>query len=219
METIKFFVSKLFIVIIILIIFAFLYWMATLLVPFLPKTLKMSGLGNATSTAPDTEFWLPTPGSLSLRPKSGGEPGRIEFEEYGEIKPAGWDLGETANQVSYAQNVQVFDSVRAGFSRDNYVRAISVYEGARVYGGLTFTGEAKEAMFLNGVFSLFVLNPTGQVIGRGEARMSDNGARTEWRRFRGKILTQVGYTGPGCTLVFQQQRPSGFRITLPVVCN
>ncbi len=221
METIKFFISKIFIIIVVLAIFAFLYWMATLLVPFLPKTIRMYGQASATSTVPDTEFWLPTPGSLSLRPKYKEGSDRIEFEPYGDIVKGDWPSANSWNgqQVSYAQNQQVFDSARAGFSQPTAIRGLSLYAGARVFAGLMFTGEATENMFVGGKFPVYVMNPNGHIVGGGEARATKTKPTLGWQKFTVKMLTPIGFTGAHCTLIFQQGTPNGIRIVLPVNCN
>lgn len=236
MDTIQYLLSKLVTVIVVLAIFAFLYWMGTLLVPFLPKTLSLSKTTDASSTEKakdDLEFWLPTPRNTSFSgvDKSEYPYGRpvtsedfLQYDSTGNIPE--WPKGSKSpviqnglSQTGGSADYQTFDPVRAGFSQIAYVRSLSLYKKARVYGGLSFDGEAKESMFANGMFVLFVVNPQGQVVGKGEARISDEGARTEWRKFIGRITTQVGYRGDGCTLLFQQAKPNGIRVYFPVTCN
>ncbi|MDQ5962804.1 MAG: hypothetical protein QG653_611 [Patescibacteria group bacterium] len=236
METVQYLLSKFITVIVVLSIFLFLYWIGTILFPFLPKTLGISKTNNASSTEStreDLEFFLPTPRKVSLQGTGEGEYpyGRpVTSEDFlrydGTTQLPEWPQGSKSpviqnglTQTGGSADYQTFDPVRAGFSQTAYVRSLSLHRGARVYGGLSFTGEAKEAMFSNAVFTLFVVTPEGQIVGRGEARISDDGARTEWRKFIGRITTQVGYTGKNCTLLFQQQKPNGVRIYFPITCN
>lgn len=237
METVQYLLSKLVTVIVILSIFAFLYWMGTLLVPFLPKSVSFAKDANATSTEgakDDFEFWLPTPGSFSAKGLDKGEYpyGRpvteadfLRYDGSGVGVPE-WPKGskspvilEGTSQAGASADYQTFDPSRSGFTLVPYVRSLSLRKDANVYAGLRFEGEAKESMFFNGMFLIYVVDPSGQFVGKGEARLSDDGARTEWRKFIGRITTQVGYRGKNCTLLFQQARPNGVRVYFPATCN
>ena len=61
MKTIQYLLSKIFVIIIFIFIFGVLYWIGTLFIPYLPKTISKANIVKETGT----EFFLPTPMNLA----------------------------------------------------------------------------------------------------------------------------------------------------------
>jgi hypothetical protein len=255
MDTIRYLLSKIIVLIIVIAAFCFLYWMGSKLVPYFPTSTHITK--DSTGVADQGEFFLPSPRNVSTYFKqpvvavplttNNNQPLVSNADGKGQYIPTGngqyiyvsdtvsydshgnviYTRGTTqalatTNQTNISQNTggQIFDPNQSGFSiMESYVRNLSIYRGGSVYMGLTFVGDARENMFVNGKFLLFVVDPTGRAIGSGEAETLEQWSVPGWHRFSAKITSTVPYKGAGCGLVFQQPHPSGIHVAIPAQCN
>ena len=243
MDTIKYLLSKIVLLAIIIGISIFLFWVGKIIAPLLPQELFMRNQESLVSKgASSTEFFLPTPGSFStgqvktpsvndnVYVSGTNETSGTEFHAYDTEGTQGSWQPNGNGQYVYVQAVpranttntdnQVFDATKAGFSQMSaYLRGITIPLGAYVYRGLIFHGQARESMFVNGRFSLFVIDVHGNVIGQGQAVTDENWQTPGWHSFRGTITTTIPTNALGCGLVFQQDKIRGLHATMPVTCR
>jgi hypothetical protein len=196
------------------------------------------------------EGWLPSPrvfGGLLNKPAT---PGSENVATYGRVfNGYGTNSGDEFNYVTYkAAGVEMAqgkgrtptnNGAQLGmlatttvlppntyqYSQKNlYVRNLSMYEGGHVYTGLTFVGEARETMFINGKFPIIVADQTtGKAVSVSFAEATTNWTVPGWVRFQVKIST-VSPSKVPCLMVFEQARMQGSvsqpaRVVVPVVCN
>ena len=116
------------------------------------------------------------------------------------------------NQSRYAQ-------------KELFIRNLSIYEGGHTYTGLTFTGEARNTMFQNGVFPVIIADQAGRVVSRSYAQATSNWSTPGWVRFYVKI-NDVLPNKVYCTMIFEEGRgPYTYntslpvRVAIPVLCN
>lgn len=249
METAKYLLVKILILIPIILAFAFLYKMGTMLVPYLPKTMKMGSSG---------EDFLPPPGSLSLAGKAktpdantnvyvhgntfngygtssvdtGNNPQvYVSYDEKGNIiyKDINGNVVDksaveyNANTTTNNQPVQAFNINDSKYERALYVRNLSIFQNGHIYTGLRFSGEAKGTMFNNGTFPIFIVDSAGRVIAKEQAVATEKWAVPGWVRFNVKINSILPMRIP-CFFVFQAENGSpesrkGVFVTVPETCN
>lgn len=248
METLHYLFSHALKYVMILAVVIFFFFIGRLIAPSIPPEYHLKNLfdfrskeAKQASNQPNTEFFLPTPGSLALRKvetpttetnvyvsNSAYTPG-APYNGYQNGTPVNWPSGAINNDYTYSSysyssassgDDPVFDATQAGFSSMSaYLRSISLARGSYVYQNLLFGGEAREAMFIDGKFSLYIINGRGQVIGRGVATALDQWAIPGWHRFTGRILTAIPPNQQNCALVFQQDKPSGLHMIMPASCG
>lgn len=244
MDTIHYLLSKIKIIIISICLILFLIWLGRLISPLLPQEWfhrsKEVSTKNASSS---TEFFLPTPrlsDSTGQKPVTatdnifvleGNETSGLAFNAYDETNTysqGSWQpnaegqyiyVQPNTNQKVDTSGGQVFDSTKAGFSQMSaYIRSITIPLGAYVYRGLVFHGQARESMFVDGKFSLYVIDVKGNVIGKGEAVTDEDWRSIGWHKFTARITTPIPPNSVGCGLVFQQDKVRGLHATMPVRC-
>ena len=230
METAKYLLSRVIFLIPIIIVFAILYKMGTMLVPFLPKTFSsVFGEGDI----------LPPPGSLSLLGQNGKkiEPtlhtdDKNNYFVYQNGTPNfnNQTNGAGANNggymyISYDKNGKAIytdvngnvlnsngtiksssgNQTNAGnvaYERSSYVRNLSIFEYGHIYTGLRFVGEAKGTMFNNGVFPIFIIDNSGRILAQEQAVAQERWAVPGWVRFEVKVNSVLPVNIP-CRFVFQ----------------
>jgi hypothetical protein len=112
--------------------------------------------------------------------------------------------------------------------KELYIRNLSIYEGGYLYTGLSFVGEAKSTMFINGAFPIIVADGLGKVVTVLKAEATNDFAPAGWTRFQAKIVSQLPEK-VRCSVVFEQavnknQYPFNdggqpVRVIIPVLCN
>lgn len=241
METLHYLFSHALKFILILAVVIFFFFIGRLIAPSIPEEYHLKNLftfkadKTQANKVPTTEFFLPTPGSLAVRnveTPTAETNVYVPGDPYAPNAPTSWPEGPrntgdgnyiyTSYSYSSAgsDGSPVFDAAQAGFAGMNtYLRSISLPRGAYVYQNLIFSGEAREAMFIEGKFSLYVINGKGQVIGRGTGSALDQWSMPGWHRFTGRIITTIPPNQTNCGLVFQQDKPGGLHMIMPVSCR
>lgn len=112
--------------------------------------------------------------------------------------------------------------------KELYIRNLSIYEGGHLYMGLSFVGEAKSTMFINGGFPIIIADISGKVIAVIKAEATNDFAPAGWTRFQTKIISALP-NKVRCSMVFEQavnknQYPFNdggqpVRVIIPVLCN
>ena len=230
METLRYLLSKIMILIPLLLIFAGLYWLGVKMFPLLPKD-SFSG------------DFLPAPGSwgVSTKPPEpnntdnlyvAGEPYNAN-DNYRNISYASFDSkgnliymrgGDLFHQTNTKQNShQVFDTNNGKYSKGLYLRNLSIYEGGHIYTGLTFTGEAKSAMFYHGIMPITIIDVYGRVVAVEQAIAQQQWSTSGWTRFDVKIKSILPVRIP-CNMIFQaaQGSPDSYNkvfVGVPEMCN
>ncbi len=109
-------------------------------------------------------------------------------------------------------------------SRELYLRNLSLYEGGRIYTGLSFIGEAHSNLFREGRFPIVVVDTAGRVIGFSFAIATTQWAVPGWVRFEAKINFPLPKNTP-CIMVFEEaltqteKTRQPLRVPLSVTCN
>jgi hypothetical protein len=237
MDTIRALLGFIFRVVIALILISLVWWLVTTLFPELSLKRVFS--------TPSGQGWLPAPGSWSMtlgKPIPTNENTNVykpapAYNGYGNAynnNAGGANVAfltytydnngkiETYSQPYQqpANNTQVNST---GYSdRSSFIRNLSIYDNARLYAGLPFTGEARDIMFKDGRFPIIVLDNTGKMITVTSASSTGAWSVPGWVRFQARIQSLPTNTIP-CTLVFQSgnytatQQP--IRVSMPVTCN
>jgi hypothetical protein len=114
-------------------------------------------------------------------------------------------------------------SVNGYASKELYIRNLSIYEGGHVYTGLSFVGEARSSMFIQGKFPIIIANAQGRAVAITTAYATTDWSVPGWVRFQTKI-TSVLPNKTSCTMVFEQAMVQGTqkqptRVAIPVLCN
>lgn len=126
--------------------------------------------------------------------------------------------------VTSAPTAQMQTAHSLTSNRNLFVRNLSIYEGGRVYTGLTFIGEAKSSMFREGKFPIIIVDQAGRVVGISAAVATTNWAVPGWARFEAKINYQLP-NNTLCTMVFEEALTQAeksrqpLRVPLPIRCN
>lgn len=230
------------------IIFSFVavWWFVTLIAPQLSprslfsavrESLSMGGSSSASSTLGDS--WLPSPrNTLDTTPKvaqttlftgygdqsGGGEFDYIEYQERGiQMAQGKTTRPRIANQQqTTTNNATQLTSLYS--SKNLFVQRLSIYEKGHVYMGLSFTGEARESMFIGGKFPVVIVDPsTGQAVHVAFAEALTNWTIPGWVKFQVKI-TELLPTRRLCVMVFEQARMQNsktqpIRVVFPITCN
>lgn len=112
----------------------------------------------------------------------------------------------------------------AAVNRNLIVRNLSIYEGGRIYTGLSFIGEIRNTFFRDGKFPIVVVDQTGRVIGVSTAAAQTDWSVPGWTRFQTKITYPLP-NNVSCIIIFQEALSVGEntrqpnRVSIPVQCN
>ena len=246
MDTIKFLLRALFKLAIVAFFGAIVWW---LVITYNPEFRIRSLLSASSSSTSTSEGLLPSPTSFKgifamPAPRNSSAPsigyGQV-FNGYGD------QGGEQFNYITYRQKgvemaqgkseKPVVSGTQTGTAVSNqptlikysqrslYIRNISIYEGGRTYTGLTFIGEARSSMFLNGRFPIIIAEQaTGRVLSVSYAEATSDWTVPGWARFHVKINTITPSASKECLMVFEQARVQNSqtqpaRVAIPVMCN
>ncbi len=247
MDIIRYLLSSLFKIAIVLFFAAIVWWLVSLFIP--GSSLRAMFSLSATSTAKGG--WLPAPGSWNglfgqQKIATGNTYVHGEaFNGYGNAYN-GNQGGAQVDYITYTMdgtkiirgnnNEEVFDNQNEinsnqnvnsdGYSQRNlYVRNLSIYEGGHAYTGLSFVGEARNTMFQDGKFPIIIVNNAGQVVSISSAEAISNWTIPGWTKFQVKIKDTLPYKVP-CTMVFESAKPNysyqpiqTVRVAVPLMCN
>jgi hypothetical protein len=219
---------------------AFFWWGITTFAPGL--TLKTLFPLNASSTA--TGGWLPSPKSYqglfgtAKTPSAtdnvfvygkeyNGGGNEVKFITYTSTSSSGNNVGVSFISGTQQDQLSQGSTTKKGsvvYSQKSlFVRNLSIYEGGHTYAGLTFAGEARDTMFLNGRFPIIIANQAGQVVSVAYAEATTNWTIPGWVKFQVLINTMTSSKVP-CTMVFEQAKVKNSqtqptRVAMPVTCN
>ncbi|MEI6810718.1 MAG: hypothetical protein WCK60_01555 [Candidatus Nomurabacteria bacterium] len=224
METIQYFLSKLF-------IFASVFGVIILIFIGLQKfapgfVKKFSFVGGSSSFF--TDNWLPDPVDLQKlsQPKiadlsnlvlEGGMTPGMSYVIYGEkgmqiVKvPGGTNNGN-------GKTAPVLDS-------SSLIRNLSLFKGQDIRQGMTFFGEAKSTFFNESkTFPIYILDSQNRVFANEMAVATNQWASPGWTRFSVKLYANFPPTHQSCQMVFSPDkdspdRSSNYRVALPIACN
>ena len=164
--------------------------------------------------------WLPAPKNYStlLTPKnSDGTYGTVyePAPEYNGYNTAnGGYYGSTAN----TSNTQVWNGNTSAFAEKSlYLRNLSIYEGGNIAYNTTIVGEARDIMFKNGAFPIFVLDSRGKIVSSTQAVNTGTWAATGWVRFQARIPSRLP-AGTNCMLLFISDNQP-VKVGMSVKCN
>lgn len=248
MDVIKHLLQFLFKFAVLMFFVAFLWWGVATFVP----AFGISSLLHRTSTSTESSSWLPSPRNYqglfgkaetpneysnvyvpgqmfngytnAYRGNEGGA--NVDFVTYtstGTQIIRGNQSAVFNNQEQFSQS-QTNTQIQNGNVQNNlFVRNISIYQGGHVYTGLSFVGEARESMFLNGKFPIVIVDQGGKIVSVSYAMATTNWTIPGWVKFQVKIVGSLPNKTP-CTMVFEQARIQNsqvvpVRVRLPVVCN
>lgn len=201
MDTIKYILGKVFRLALALLIIAFVIWLLNLLYP----GLKITSLFDAKIFTTD---WLPAP-------KNYGSIGQnVQKDQYGTV------YVHNPNYIYYATGTQsgVFMGNTSPYtSQTTHIRNLSLYNGAPIYEGYTFTGEARETMFRNGMFPIVIVNREGQFIASLQAMNTGTWATPGWARFQATVPVKL--PSMPCVLVFLSAEDRNVQVRQAVQCK
>lgn len=242
METLRYLLSKIVIIIPILLILTGIYWLGTKLIPYLPSNMRNFS----------HEDILPPPGSWgTIEPAktpsatdnvfvpneayngSTGGFGNSVYVSFGEKGNTVYTTYDSNNQPITTNHLNEITQspnannqppqIPSNFNRKDYIRNLSIYENGFIYTGLTFVGEAKSTMFTNGIMPIIIIAPNGKLISIEQAIAQSQWTTPGWVRFAVKIKNVPPIKTP-CNLIFQsaQGSPDSYnKISIPFagICN
>jgi hypothetical protein len=246
MENIKYLLRFLFKLAVIAFFAALVWWGV---VTFNPGFRLYSLVSITTATSTGNNGWLPSPRAfrgLLNKPKT-PNPNENEGVIYGKVfngygnqsgeqfdyvtyKEAGVQMAQgkgvpTSNASGQGGSTSTSTQSQNGYAqKSSFIRNLSIYEGGYVYTGLSFVGEARNTMFINGKFPIIVADrATGRALSISYGEATTDWAVPGWVRFQVKINGAFPNNVP-CTMVFEQAQYSGSqvsptRVAIPVVCN
>ncbi len=248
MGIIRYLLSAMFKIAVILFCVAIVWWLVSTLIPGL--SYRSIFLANGTST--EARAWLPAPGSwkgvfghqktatgnLYIHGDAYNGYGNTYNGNQGgaQVKYVSYTVdgkevvyGNNSNEVVFDSQNQIASNQNVnseGYSQRNlYVRNLSIYEGGHAYTGLSFVGEARNTMFQEGKFPIIIVNNVGQVVSVSKAEATSNWSVPGWTKFQVRINDTLPNKVP-CTMVFESAKPSysyqyvqTIRVAVPVMCN
>lgn len=198
METVRELLGLLFKLAFAMILIAFVWWLVTLLYPSL-------SLRSYLSTTDGGKDWLPAPRNVGLLSSLAPVPN----ETTNLYVPGPAYNGYTqANLIQYNTETEL----------PLLVRNLSIFEGGHIYTGITFSGEAKENMFVNGKFPILIIDNNGRIAGVSYAEQINMWATPGWARFQVKIQSVLPNKVP-CRMIFQSASQQQIKSSIPITCN
>lgn len=225
MDTIRFLLGYIVRLVVILLLIAFVLWLVGLLYPqfkpsslfrwnafsgdWLPAPRDFSLLGSKTSDGQNGKVYVPGPayngyGNASYEPQEG-----VDFIVY--------TASGTHVIKAKGSGGQVLDGSYGYDNRSAYIRNLSVFQGGGITYGQRIVGEARESMFQNGRFAIYIVDTNKRLIGTAQAITTGTWSVPGWARFQATIPFRL----PGdtyCSLVFQSATQP-IQISYPVQCK
>lgn len=217
MDSIKYLLSAIIKLSIVLFMGAFVLW----LVGYLYPNAKPSNVFNWSIFEHD---WLPAPRNMVKDPVGPGKDGT-----YGTVYQHGEPFNGYATQptqyVTYSPSGQQPGSTQRSYpgtassysERMQYVRNMNLYEGSALSYGETIYGESRDFMFKNGIFQIVIADRTGKAIASMPAMNLGVWSIPGWIRWKAVVPVRLP-KNIDCLLVFIS---SDGRVvaTFPVRCE
>lgn len=205
MEVIRYLISKIILLIPIILLLFVMYWIGSKLAVFLPE-------GALSTLNPLKGDVLPPPRNNmpTTNPLTSGY--MLDYTPPEDTYNYTTNTSQTRTESSV-----VFNANQAGFSQTElFIRNISVYRGQSIAPSFTFTGEARETLFSQGRFMLYLVTKQGQIVGTGEAVAVDQWSIPGWHRFNARIISMNGQGE--CFLIFKPASSAYRELSIPVTC-
>ncbi len=224
METIKYFLKKLFIFALIIGVLIFIFIALQKFVPGLMQKFSFKG-GSGTFF---TDNWLPDPvnlqklsepgiANLDNQVYEGGMTPGMSYVIYGDKGMEIIKAGNKGNPVTTGQSFLVMENPLA-------VRSLSIYREQSIKTGMVFYGEAKSSFFNSiGTFPVYIFDAQGRAFASEMAVATKQWSTPGWTRFSVKLYANSP-PHQSCQIMFAPDKDSpdrnlSYRVTLPVVCN
>ena len=252
MDTIKYLLKFLFRFAVVMFFVAIVWWGVVAFNPGFSLQTILYVLTSPNATSSMQSGWLPAPGSFKgLLANIHGQPSvgygsvfngfdngsgdsQYRYVDYQEESQAtvnayvqssvSGNSGQNTEIGSQKQNTNI--NIGNTFAQKSmYLRSLSLYEGGHIYTGLSFTGEARNLMFVNGKFPIIIAEQsTGRVLAVATAEATSNWATPGWVRFQTKVSSLNSSTARSCLMIFEQARSQGsqiqpVRVAIPIQCN
>lgn len=236
METIKYFLSKLFIFALIVgsIILIFV-----VLQKFAPSFMQKFSFKGGSGTF-FTDNWLPDPVNLQKlsQPRTanldnqvyeGGLTPGTSYVIYGKdgkmqiiTVPDGNINSNNINNTSSGMNR--YSSNYSVAYNALYVRNLSIFKDQKIKTGIVFYGEAKSTFFYNGTFPIYIFDAQNRNFAREMAVDTKQWAAPGWTRFSVKLYANFPPNSQPCTMLFAPGTDSpdknmNYPVVLPIICN
>lgn len=242
MESIKFLITFLFKIAIVAFFAAIAWWFVVAFFPtFSPKTVI---LGRPATPLGKDDGWLPSPrsfGGLFSNVKKTDTQNNVYVSDPIVYEPSiiytsnntydsngyltyTYSTNTNTQQGNKVTNTSQKKQVVNDSIKSMYVRNISIYQGGHVYQGLSFVGEARNTMFLEGKFPVILVdNTTSKIVSVSFAEAVTDWTVPGWTRFKVTIGSVAPRATP-CTMLFEQARVRNSQIppqtvSVPVMCN
>lgn len=238
METIQYFLKKLFIV---AVVFGILLAIFIALQKFAPNFMKkFSFLGGSGSFF--TDNWLPDPvnlqklnqpaiANLDNQVYEGGMTPGMSYVLYGKdgkmqiiTVPGGNPNSNIVNNNNTAGGANNIYSNYSPMYNALYIRNLSIFKDQKIKTGAVFYGEAKDTFFYNGTFPIYVVDAQNRVFAREMAVDTKQWATPGWTRFSVKLYANFPPNTQPCQMVFvpgtdSPDRNMNYPVVLPIICN
>lgn len=218
METIRYLLSKLLSSIVILIILIFIFIAVKKFFPgfslggatsfftdnFLPDPVNLQSLGNGSIA------------DLSKNIYQGERSPHVSYVEY-----TGTDMRIIPPRGQSISNGTGGTQVPTPSTIGTYVRNVTLYKGGSLYTRISFTGEAKEAFFKQGVFPVYIVDGAGRLLAQEQAVATPIWTFPGWTRFSVTVQTTLPSQVP-CAVIFHAAQGSTLGNTqesMPMICN
>jgi len=239
METIQYFLKKLFIV---AVVFGILLAIFIALQKFAPNFMKkFSFVGGSGSFF--TDNWLPDPVNLQklsqpsianldnqiyeggLTPGMSyviyGKDGKVEIITVPGGKP---NSNNTNNTSGGIRGVNNYSSNYSSTYNALYVRNLSIFKDQKIKTGAVFYGEAKSSFFYNGTFPIYIFDAQNKNFAREMAVETKQWAPPGWTRFSVKLYAYFPPNTQPCTMLFapgtnSPDKNMNYPVVLPIICN
>ena len=217
MDTIRYLLGMIIKLVLSLFIIVFFIWAM--------KTFYPTAITDVTSLVTGSDAfkqdWLPAPRNVAdyLPKRSSSTVHGVEFVPGPAFNSAGTYVYQT-NYVTYGSSTSPMIPRYSTSNTDRalYIRNTSAYQGMNVSYGTRFIGEARDTMFRNGSFNIFVVDTSGRIVGSAKALDMGTWAAPGWRRFQAIIGSRLPSNIP-CALVFQSAQQTTTLVSLRVMCN
>lgn len=227
MDTIRYLLGVIMRLVLILFLVAFIFW----LIGFLYPQFKPSSIFSFKMFSND---WLPAPknyGLLAGNRRTDGQNGAVYVPgaPYDGYKNARYESQEGVDFFVYtASGTQIIRAKGSGGNqtwnggyvatddRGLYVRNLSVFQGGGITYGQRILGEARDTMFRNGSFPIYIVDADKRLVGTMQAVTTGTWAIPGWARFQATVPVKL----PGntyCSLILQSATQQ-IQINHPVKC-
>lgn len=221
MQTIEYFLSKLFVGIIAVTILVGLFFVIQKFTPNLFNNLILYKKGGFF-----TDNWLPDP--INLQEMSAPKTADLSNNLYeGGMTPGTSYMTYTdkgMEVINVPPKTTTFNAQNSGFYDSSmYVRNLSIYNGESLNTGRTFYGEAKSSFFNNGTFPVYITDNQGKIFAKETAINTGDWSIPGWTRFSVQIRSLLP-AHQACKILFipdqnSQDKNTGEQVMTSIFCN